>query len=142
MCEDVLWYKGDRVERHSLKRKIRLLEDLFDRGLGRAPSSRYLDVALPVWTESMEHADRIASVCAYPCRGVFAYASHLPGLRPLPLDRPRSSPPAPRRSASVAGGRAVLVAQASIEPDTYTLFAQGPQSLVEVGRASTRSTFG
>lgn len=140
MCEDVLWCKGDRVERFSLRRKICLLQDIFDRGLGPVPSTRYMDIALPVWSESAEEAERIANACAYPCRGVFAYASHLPGLRPLPRDRVhRRVVSAPRRVPPSVGKHAVLVAQACIEPDTYSLLARGPDSLVRVGRASVPS---
>ena len=133
VCEDVLWAKGERVERQPLNRKIGVLEEVFCRGLARPPSDRYLDIALPIWTESLELATRIAAQSPYPCRGVFGYSLRLPGLRPLELES-RAPVAAPR-----ALDRAVLVAQAASGPDAYVLSAQGPDALVPIGRASIPS---
>ena len=86
VCEDVMWVRGERVDRLSLAKKIDIWGDLFERGIGLTPSARYLDVVLPVWCEDRSEADKIAATCVYPCRGVFGYSSRLPGLRPLMLD--------------------------------------------------------
>jgi len=131
LCEDVLWYKGKPVGRLSLQKKIPVLENMFERDLGEAPSVRYLDVCLPMWTECLAQAEQCAASCAYACRGVFAYASHLPGLRPLVLDRPRGG----SRCGPPGQQTAVLVAQASVHPDIYTLYVQGQGALESVGRA-------
>ena len=131
LCEDLLWYKGKPVGRLSLQKKVPILENMFECDLGRGPSVRYLDVCLPVWTENLAEAERCSASCAYPCRGVFAFASHLPGLRPLVLDRSRCG----GRTGPPGDQTAVLIAQASVHPDIYALYVQGQEGLERVGRA-------
>ena len=137
ICEDVLWTRGERVDRIPLARKIAVWEDLFERGLGRAPSALYLDIALPVWTEDRAEAEREAAASAYPCRGVFGYAARLPGLRPLALPG-RAGPTGGGAAVASGAGRrtvAVLIAEALEPADTYDLFGQGELGPERVGRA-------
>ena len=139
ICEDVLWMRGEQVDRLSLIRKIPVWQDLFSRGIGPAPSVRYLDICLPVWTEDRGEAEKQAATSVYPCRGVFGYGSRLPGLRPLLLSahtcssRHRASLPGP--SSAQGPAKAILIAEAFEAADTYDLYGQAPEGLQRIGRA-------
>ncbi len=138
VVEDVLHWMGKPVTRDSLVRKAALFEDLFNRHLGKPPSSRYLQMGLPVWEESMVSARDALPKIGYECRGILAFSTRARGMRPLSV----SPPHRPTASHDGVGliDKAVLVARAREEQDTYSLFAQdASSSLVEIGHAAVHS---
>ena len=136
VCEDLLWFQGRRVDRESIQNKIPMWSALFSRELGTPPSSRYLELGLPVWTESKSDAMQVAHKSSYPTRGVLGYVSHARGMHPVQLLNVTSR----NNTPTERDGALVMEVKAHIEPDTYSLFCQDDRgSRVCIGKAVVSS---
>ena len=143
LIEDVIHWMGKPVTRDNLVRKCAILEELFQRHLGAAPSTRYLDFALPVWANSLEDARSLSASLGYEARAILGFSSRARGMRPLAATQFQepvavSRVPSPMKAQIL--DQAVLVCKALEAQDSYALFARAERGeLVSAGHAAVNT---